>query len=111
MERRLIRTRALISFSFALALPLATMLPAHGQEAGNALAEKYCSRCHAIDSTGDSPFKDAPPFREIVGRYPVETLGEAFAEGITVGHPAMPEFEFTPEEIEELLTYLGSLNK
>ncbi|CCD98421.1 conserved hypothetical protein [Bradyrhizobium sp. STM 3809] len=42
-------------------------------------------------------------------RYPIETLGEALAEGIVTGHPAMPQFELTPPEINDLLSYLKSL--
>jgi cytochrome c len=39
---------------------------------GKTLAEVNCSRCHALGSTGDSPFKEASPFR---------TLHELFAKG------------------------------
>jgi cytochrome c len=51
----------------------------------------------------------APPFRDLPKRYPVDHLAEALAEGIVTGHPAMPEFTFTPREIEALLSYLSSL--
>jgi cytochrome c len=51
----------------------------------------------------------APPFRELPKRYPVDHLAEALAEGIVTGHPAMPEFTFTPREIEALLSYLSTL--
>jgi hypothetical protein len=52
---------------------------------------------------------EAPPFRKLPERYPVEHLAEAFAEGIVVGHPAMPQFAFEPPEIDALLSYLRSL--
>jgi len=42
-------------------------------------------------------------------RYPIETLGEALAEGIVTGHPAMPQFELAPSQINDLLSYLKSL--
>lgn len=51
----------------------------------------------------------APPLRELSQRYPIETLAEALAEGIVVGHPAMPSFTFHPREIEALLSYIDSL--
>jgi len=51
----------------------------------------------------------APPFRVLPHRYPVANLAEALAEGIVVGHPAMPEFTFEPDEINALLTYIQSL--
>ncbi|ESR25728.1 c-type cytochrome [Lutibaculum baratangense] len=79
---------------------------------GEALAEEMCSRCHAIGLEGESPLADAPPFREVVTRYPVEHLQEALAEGIVVAHDApMPEFELPPEEIDDLLAYLGQLER
>lgn len=73
------------------------------------MAQQYCARCHAIGTEGSSPFREAPPFREVVRRYPVEQLEEALAEGISVGHPAMPLFEFQPHEIDDLLAFLGGL--
>ena len=76
---------------------------------GRALAERFCARCHAIGAEGTSPFDPAPPFRVIARRYEVSHLAEAFAEGIVVGHPAMPAFEFGPLVIGDLLAYLDSL--
>jgi hypothetical protein len=60
---------------------------------------------------GESPMALAPPFRELPKRYPVEHLAEALAEGIVVGHPAMPEFTFAPPEIDALLSYLQGLSE
>ena len=76
---------------------------------GAALAHKYCSRCHGVDETGASPMGLAPPFRELSKRYPIENLAEALAEGIVVGHPAMPRFTFEPREINALLSYISGL--
>lgn len=92
-------------------MPIAEPAQARDIEAGQALAEKHCASCHAITTTGESPHKNAPSFRDVAGRYPVETLAEALAEGITVGHEDMPEFTFTPEEIDDLLSYLASLKQ
>jgi len=39
----------------------------------------------------------------------VDDLQEALAEGITVGHPDMPEFELLPEQVASFLAYLKSL--
>jgi mono/diheme cytochrome c family protein len=80
------------------------------EERGRAIAEGKCARCHAITAEGESPMALAPPFRLLPGRYPVEHLAEALAEGIVVGHPAMPEFTFNPPEIDALLSYLQSLS-
>jgi mono/diheme cytochrome c family protein len=76
---------------------------------GQAFAEKHCARCHSVGPSGDSPYPLAPAFREIVKRYPVEDLQEAFAEGVRVGHPEMPEFTLEPPQIEDLMAYLKTL--
>ncbi len=73
---------------------------------GLAFVEKSCARCHAIGEHDASPLSIAPPLRDIANRYPLEGLEEAFAEGIVVGHPAMPEFELEPDEISDLIGYL-----
>jgi len=51
----------------------------------------------------------APPFRELGQRYDPDALAEALAEGISVGHPMMPERVYAPDSIKALLAYLHSL--
>lgn len=77
--------------------------------AGRALAEAHCAACHAIGPRGASPNREAPPMRTLAQRYPIETLEEALAEGILVGHPAMPQFQFSAEEVESLVAYLKAI--
>ena len=76
---------------------------------GEQLVRANCGMCHAIGRTGDSPFAPAPRFRELGERYPIDDLEEALAEGILTGHPAMPEFEFSPSDIRDLIAYLKSI--
>jgi mono/diheme cytochrome c family protein len=76
---------------------------------GHALLDSHCSRCHAIERSGKSPHREAPPFRTIGQRYPVESLQEALAEGLSTGHPDMPEFVFDVQEINAILAYLKSI--
>jgi len=76
---------------------------------GRALAVANCSRCHAIDDASENSFAAAPPFRDVVKRYDPEALAEALAEGIATGHPAMPEFEFSVEQVGSLLAYFKDL--
>jgi cytochrome c len=79
------------------------------EQRGKTFALNNCARCHSIDRVTESPLKIAPPFRTLHHRYPVETLGEALAEGIYTGHPSMPAFELDPDQIHDLLSYLKSL--
>jgi len=76
---------------------------------GKTLLANNCSRCHAIAPVGNSPHREAPPFRTLGQRYPIEALAEALAEGLSTGHPDMPEFVFEPREINAILTYLQSI--
>ncbi len=80
---------------------------------GKAFAQKYCSNCHNILRTGASPNPKSPPFRALMQKYPIDSLEEALAEGIVVGHEAtdMPSFEFEPEQISDLLAYIGRLKR
>jgi cytochrome c len=78
---------------------------------GLELLSANCSRCHAILKAGGSPLRAAPPFRTLHLRYPVESLEESLAEGIVTGHPAMPEFSFTPEQVGDIIAYLKSLER
>jgi cytochrome c len=76
---------------------------------GQALLATHCARCHAITTTGNSPHREAPPFRTLGQKYPVDWLAEALGEGLSTGHPDMPEFVFEPQEINAILTYLQSI--
>jgi len=71
--------------------------------------QRNCAVCHAVGTRGESRNHEAPPFRELHTRYPVEMLAEALAEGILTGHPAMPQFTFPPGEIEDIIVYLKSI--
>ncbi len=80
-------------------------------EAGQKLASAKCASCHSIKKAGDSPNKEAPPFRTFAQKWPLESLEESLAEGIVTGHQDMPEFVLTPPEIDAFLIFLGSLQK
>ena len=78
---------------------------------GQAMAEAYCSQCHAVGREDRSLHEDAPPFRTLSERFPIRDLEEALAEGIVVGHPDMPVFVFQPNEIDALLDYLETIQE
>lgn len=82
---------------------------AQGVQRGAEIARANCARCHSIEKSGASPFSEAPPFRTLHRKYPVETLEEALGEGIFTGHPAMPEFQLEPDQIGDFIAFLKSL--
>jgi cytochrome c len=99
----------LLSFSM-----LGTKLSAqtHPEETlGKRLVEKNCAACHAIGYSDRSKHPAAPPFTQIFKRYPASVLAEALAEGLSTGHPDMPEFTFGPRETAAIIRYFESLSR
>jgi len=78
---------------------------------GEELLTRECSRCHAVGRTGESPHKEAPAFRTLGQRYPIEALEEALGEGIMSGHPDMPEFTFDADDVGAIIAYLKSIQQ
>jgi cytochrome c len=105
---------ALAAFAVAVLLGLVVSAPAMAAEKnltdkGEVIVKKNCARCHAIGTEGDSPNPEAPPFRTLSSKYPIEDLAESLAEGIVSGHPDMPIFVFGPHDIDAILAYLQSI--
>jgi cytochrome c len=78
---------------------------------GEALLIANCARCHAVGRSGVSPHPQAPPFRTLSRKFKVEGLAEALAEGISTGHPDMPEFVFEADEVGAIIEYLKSIQQ
>lgn len=98
--------------SAAIIAALVSLPAAHTQAdelRGKALVETNCARCHAVGSNDISTHPDAPPFRTLSKRYPIEDLEEALAEGISTGHPDMPEFVASPDQIDAIIAYIRSV--
>jgi mono/diheme cytochrome c family protein len=98
----------------ALSLVLMAVLPAKAAsdiKRGEALLSHDCGPCHATGPTGESPRKEAPAFRTLGQRYPVESLEEALGEGIITGHPDMPEFKFDADDVGAIIAYLKSIQQ
>jgi mono/diheme cytochrome c family protein len=103
----------------ALSMVLATAA-AHAQTAqndasllkeGESLVTRDCARCHGVGRTDASRHPQAPPFRTLSKRYPIESLEEALGEGIISGHPDMPEFQFDSDEVGAIVAYLKSIQE
>ena len=102
--------RSALRQTLALLMLISPALAASpAEQRGKTFAQTNCARCHSIDRVTKSPLRIAPPFRTLHLRYPVETLAEAFAEGIETGHPTMPAFQLDPDHINDLLSYLKTL--
>jgi mono/diheme cytochrome c family protein len=77
---------------------------------GKMIAISQCGACHAVGQ-GASPLADAPPLRQILHGYASEALAENFVNGVKLGHPDMPQFDFSPRETEALVAYLRSIQE
>jgi cytochrome c len=100
----------------AFAASIAAVAPADAQmspeeQRGQTFARANCGRCHSIDKVSPSPLPIAPAFRVLHERYPVETLQESLGEGIVTGHQNMPEFRLEPDQINDFVAYLKSLER
>jgi mono/diheme cytochrome c family protein len=78
---------------------------------GLTLIRAHCAACHAIDRGSDSPLRIAPPFRTLHTKYPIETLRMPLSEGVLTGHPSMPVFRLDPDQVEDILAYLKTLER
>jgi len=106
--RRLLQA-SLFTLLTSSAMAQSTLEPA--AQRGLTLARTHCARCHSIDRVTASPLAIAPPFRTLHKKYPVENLEEALAEGISTGHPTMPEFRFDPGQATDLISFLKTLER
>ena len=107
--KTLIALAAIFTLSACAAQESVPRADADAEQRGFEIVQSNCGSCHAVGRTGDSTAPEAPPFRRLSENYRVANLEEALAEGISVGHPAMPQFEFSPEDVDALVAYLQSI--
>jgi len=93
----------------SIATTISTSADEQGVRRGKAIAVARCSYCHSIERAGRSSRAAAPPFRTLHKKYPVETLEDALAEGMSTGHPRMPEFRLDPDQVGDFISFLKSL--
>lgn len=76
---------------------------------GKAILQENCGRCHAIEAAGESPLKQATPMRDIYARFSPRELQAELKEGMVSKHRAMPQIEFSDEDVDAILAYLYAL--
>lgn len=82
---------------------------ASSAQRGLVFAKTNCAMCHAIGKYDESSLPIAPPLRTLHELYPIDALEESLAEGIVTGHPSMPQFQLDGAQINDLITYLKTL--
>ena len=108
---RLLRIGALALAGVLAGASAFAQMPEPTVQRGLAFVRANCARCHAIDKVSLSPLAIAPPFRDLHKRYPIDSLQEAFAEGIQTAHQNMPVFRLDPDQIGDVIAYLKTLEK
>jgi mono/diheme cytochrome c family protein len=98
------------------AMAAGTAAPAVAQQSpaaqrGLTFLRLHCAQCHAIDVVSDSPLKIAAPFRTLIQQISLETLRRRLAEGITATHPTMPQFQLEPDQLNDVMEYLKTLQR
>lgn len=91
------------------ALAQMTLTETAQAERGRLIAQEACATCHAIGRDDTSPNAQAPAFRDLGQRYPVEDLAESLAEGIVTGHADMPEVALEAQDVSFFIAYLKSI--
>ena len=105
--------RPINALAFAvLALGAATSASAEtvGSARGQALAQEWCARCHAVTAAQVPPGEtNAPPFRRIAAN--PKWTRNALIDMVTVPHMNMPPPVLTRAEAEFVADYILSLRK
>lgn len=80
---------------------------------GQILVEERCSRCHAVGTSGTSPYPGAQPFRLLGQRWHRHQLREALLTGIIAQHDEadaqVPPMKLTAQEADALMTWLDRI--
>ena len=73
---------------------------------GQGLAETNCASCHSIGLSGESPNKDAPPFRTFSSYRNVTLIGWELMNEEWGEHRQMPQFKVTVEQVRDILEWI-----
>jgi mono/diheme cytochrome c family protein len=78
---------------------------------GLQFAQTNCARCHSINKSNASPLSRAPPFRDLLDRYSVDGVKELLTDAFLVDHPSMPKVELNPDQIDDFIAFLATLEQ
>jgi mono/diheme cytochrome c family protein len=77
--------------------------------AGHRLAEAWCKTCHAIGSDASGAPHPGPDFVKVANMPSTTEL--ALKVFLRTSHPSMPNIVLTPEQTDNLVTYILSLKR
>ncbi len=98
--------RGAIAFLLLVILPLRAF--AADAAKGEIIAKRWCAACHLVSSDQTLANSDMPSFAAIARRkLPLEELS-AF---LTNSHPKVSNMNLSRSEIEDVIAYIGSLDR
>jgi len=78
---------------------------------GRRIAEANCAICHAIAQFDESENSHAPPFRSLALRRSLAPLRRELGGEMFLRHAVMPDFEPTPEQVEDIFDFIESIQQ
>jgi mono/diheme cytochrome c family protein len=76
---------------------------------GAALAQGWCSKCHALAPGQESPNPKAPRFPAVANEPTATTY--ALRVFLKTPHSTMPDFKIPPDQIDDLVAFIHSLRR
>ncbi|CAJ0884996.1 hypothetical protein AMST5_03574 [freshwater sediment metagenome] len=99
--------RATFLVSLAGAIALAVPALAGDARQGAVIAKRWCASCHVVTKDQTSANADAPSFFDIAQR---RTDKKQIANFLVDPHPPMPDMHLSRKEIDDITTYIRSLD-
>lgn len=86
----------------------ASAAPAFAGDAkrGETIAKRWCASCHVVSAAQTSASADAPSFAEVAQRKDKRQI----TNFLIAPHPPMPDMHLSRKEIDDISTYIRSLD-
>jgi cytochrome c len=105
-------SRIAVVGSIVLALVFPTLISGTAMadlRRGRALAEQWCSRCHAVAPNEAARDPDAPDFADVSAERSATAYG--LRVFLRTPHATMPNFILDPDDIDDIASYIVSLKR
>jgi mono/diheme cytochrome c family protein len=103
LESRAPRFFVLASVAALLAAPAA----AGDVKKGAVIAKRWCATCHVVSADQTTAVADAPSFFDVAQR---RTDRKQLSNFLVDPHPPMPDMHLSRKEIDDIVSYIRSLD-
>jgi mono/diheme cytochrome c family protein len=100
------RALAVLGLAAAAAL-LAAPAIAGDAKKGAVIAKRWCASCHVVSRDQATAVADAPSFYDVAQR---RTDRKQLSNFLVDPHPPMPDMHLSRREIDDIVTYIRSLD-